>query len=102
MSVYVVGIRRKTIDESEFRQYLDEVAGTRTIPVRQLASTMARCDVLEGDPAQGVTIVEFPSREAALAWFNSDAYQAAAQHRRKGAEYQVLLVDAMESPPSLT
>lgn len=100
MSVYLVGIRRQVHDQSEFQKYLDNVAGTRTVPIRQLASTLGKCEVLEGDPALGVTIVEFPSREAAISWFKSDAYQAVAEHRRNGADYQVLLVDSLETPES--
>ena len=44
---------------------------------------------------EGVVILEFADMAAAKAWYHSDAYQAAVQHRFKGAEYRVLFVDGL-------
>ena len=51
-------------------------------------------EVLEGDKTEGVVIAEFPSMEAARAWYNSPAYQEAREHRLKGAIYRGILVEA--------
>jgi uncharacterized protein (DUF1330 family) len=37
-------------------------------------------------------IAEFPTVEAAKAWYFSPAYQEAAQHRTKGASYRGFIV----------
>ena len=49
---------------------------------------------LEGLP-QGDrnVVVEFPSREAAQAWYASEAYQAIIQHRTNNATGALVLVD---------
>jgi uncharacterized protein (DUF1330 family) len=45
-----------------------------------------RQEVLEGPAPEGVAIAEFPSIEEAKQWYESRAYQAAAQHRFKGCK----------------
>lgn len=50
---------------------------------------------LEGKPADGVVILEFPTVEAAKAWYHSDAYQAASVHRRNAADYRMIIVEGL-------
>ncbi|MEN9671497.1 MAG: hypothetical protein RL018_1774 [Pseudomonadota bacterium] len=38
-------------------------------------------------------VIEFPSREAAQAWYNSDAYQAIISHRLNNATGALVLAD---------
>ena len=52
-------------------------------------------EVLEGDPVEGVVIAEFPTFEAAKAWYDSPAYQAIRHHRLKGAMYSGLVVQGV-------
>ena len=52
-----------------------------------------RQEVLEGPAPEGVAIAEFPSLEEAKQWYESPAYQAAAQHRFKGAIYRGIIVE---------
>jgi uncharacterized protein (DUF1330 family) len=50
--------------------------------------------ILEGQgPAEGVTVYEFPSKDAARSWHDSVAYQEVRQHRKMGARYQVILTE---------
>jgi uncharacterized protein (DUF1330 family) len=51
--------------------------------------------VLEGPPVEGVVIAEFPTFEAAKAWYDSPAYTEVRQHRFKGAEYRVVIVEGV-------
>ena len=53
---------------------------------------------LEGQ-AQGErnVVIEFPSREIAEAWYNSDAYQAIIGHRTNNSTGALALVDGYES-----
>jgi len=65
-----------------------------------LAGTGARLLVADGAPAQlegewhgsQTVVVEFPSVEAARAWYDSPAYQEAARHRRAAADSNVVIV----------
>lgn len=50
-----------------------------------------------GPDVEGVVIAEFPSVEAARQWYDSPAYQAAANHRRRGAIYRGLIVEGTQS-----
>lgn len=53
--------------------------------------------VLEGERAEGRTVlVEFPSEEAALKWWNSPDYQQIAEMRRAGAKcHSIVLLHAI-------
>lgn len=46
----------------------------------------------EGPPTEGTVIAEFPSMEAAKAWYDSASYPEVREHRLKGAVYRGLLV----------
>ena len=41
-------------------------------------------------------VIEFPSREAAESWYNSEAYQAIIQHRLDNATGTLMLIDGYE------
>lgn len=53
---------------------------------------------LEGQ-AQGErnVVIEFPSREMALAWYHSEAYQAIIQHRTDNSTGTLALVDGYDT-----
>ncbi len=52
---------------------------------------------LEGYP-QGArnVVIEFPSREIAEAWYNSDAYQSIIEHRTNNSRGVLALVDGYD------
>jgi uncharacterized protein (DUF1330 family) len=51
---------------------------------------------IEGDRLGGRNVVlEFPSREQAEAWYQSDAYQSIIHHRRNNSTGTLLLVDGL-------
>jgi uncharacterized protein (DUF1330 family) len=53
-------------------------------------------DILEGDWACTRTIVaEFPSRDAATSWYQSDAYQSLMQHRHAASTGSIALLDGL-------
>jgi uncharacterized protein (DUF1330 family) len=53
------------------------------------------CEVKEGAAVEGVAIIEFPTLEAAKAWYESPAYQDASQHRFRGGDYNIVIVDGL-------
>jgi uncharacterized protein (DUF1330 family) len=55
---------------------------------------------LEGPSTEGTVILEFPSIEAAKAWYNSSPYREVREHRLKGATYGVTLVEGVSSQPA--
>jgi uncharacterized protein (DUF1330 family) len=96
MTVYVVAIREKIIDAEEFNTY-KQLAGeaAKGHPRTPLAFN-GRLDVLEGPSFDGAAIMQFPSAAAARAWYDSPAYEAARQHRFKGAEYRLFIVAGVD------
>ena len=95
MPAYVIFIRERTIDQSELDAY-EKLArpSLEDLPIKFLAA-YGRQKVLEGPVPEGVAIAEFPSIEEAKQWYESPAYQAAAQHRFKGATYRGLIVEGI-------
>jgi uncharacterized protein (DUF1330 family) len=63
-------------------------------PIRVLAAYGAQ-EILEGPTTEGTVIAEFPSLDAARAWYYGEAYQQAAKHRRAGAVYTGVLVQGV-------
>jgi len=55
-------------------------------------------DGLEGSPGENTVVLKFPTKDAALAWYNSDAYQAVMHHRIENTEGSIVLVDGFAPP----
>jgi uncharacterized protein (DUF1330 family) len=52
-------------------------------------------EALEGEAPDGVIILQFPTVEDAKAWYNSPNYQAAIPHRKKGADYRIMILQGI-------
>ena len=97
MAAYVIFIREATFDKAELEAYAAAApASLEGVPVKFLAAYGPH-EALEGPSPEGVAIAEFPSMEAARRWYGSPAYQAAVQHRFKGATYRGLLVEGLDA-----
>ena len=53
---------------------------------------------IEGSPPQTTVVLKFPTKEAALGWYNSAAYQAIKHHRTDNSEGDAVLVDGFVMP----
>ena len=95
MSAYVVFVRDRITDPEEFGKY-EAAAPAASVgrPVTPLAF-YGTVDTLEGPPVDGAVILEYPSMEQARAFYDSTLYQEALQHRLKGAEYRVFIVEGI-------
>jgi uncharacterized protein (DUF1330 family) len=92
MSAYLIFVREKTLDAQESAIYSKEVPATLAgHPAKRLAVYGAHED-LEGAPTEGSAIFEFPTGDAAKAWYNSLSYRQVREHRFKGAKFHVTLV----------
>ena len=97
MPAYVIFIRERTLDPSELEAYARAAPPSLADrPIKFLAA-YGRQDVLEGPAPEGVAIAEFPSLDEAKDWYESPAYQAAAQHRFKGAIYRGIIIEGVSS-----
>jgi len=95
MTTYVVFTRERATDPEEMAIYAEKAkpAGAGH-PITRLAF-YGDIQTLEGSAIEGSVILSFPSKEEALAWYNSPAYTEAKEHRLKGAEYRVFMIEGV-------
>jgi uncharacterized protein (DUF1330 family) len=95
MSAYLVFIREQTIDARELAIYWSKIRATFAGHEVKVLASYGRYEDLEGTPTEGTVIAEFPSMEAAKAWYDSPAYREVREHRLKGAVYRGILVEGV-------
>ena len=94
MSAYLVYVCQDVSDRDELETYWERIPATFEGHDVKLLSAYAPFESLEGDaPVEGTVVAEFPSMEAARAWYYGDAYTQVRQHRLRGAKYIGVLVD---------
>jgi uncharacterized protein (DUF1330 family) len=93
MKGYLVFTRDKTLDKDELATYRKEVPATFAGHEFKILALYGTHEDLEGSSTEGTVILEFPSTEAALAWYNSEPYRVVREHRFKGGNYRVTLVE---------
>ncbi len=95
MGAYMIFTRDKTLDQHEMDVYSKDAGKTLAgHEVKALAFYGAHED-LEGPSTEGTVVLEFPSIEAAKAWYNSPSYREVREHRFKGATYRVTVVEGI-------
>jgi uncharacterized protein (DUF1330 family) len=95
MPAYVILIRDKMLDQAEFDRYAPAAREARADHKITPLAFYGRHEVLEGADVEGAVILQFPTFAEAQAWYRSPAYQEALQHRLKGAEYRVMIVEGV-------
>jgi len=95
MPAYAIFIKNKTNDAELLKVYGQKAGAARgDHPLTALAA-YGPLEVLEGDPAEGVVLLQFPDMEAGKAWYNSPAYQDAKKDRLKAADYRVIFFEGL-------
>jgi uncharacterized protein (DUF1330 family) len=95
MAAYIIFMRDRMRDTAEFAKYMEAVPATlEGHPVKPLA-LYGTLEMLEGIPIEGAVVAEFPTMEAARAWYQSPAYQEAVRHRHKAGDYRVFLIEGL-------
>ena len=93
MAAYFI-VNARITDPDGLARYRAEVQPSLVAhEVKVLVSTNEATTV-EGTPAgERAVVLEFPDREAALAWYNSDAYQQVVGLRLASTDGFAILVD---------
>jgi uncharacterized protein (DUF1330 family) len=92
MSAYFIFTREKTLDQAEMDLYNQQVKATFAGRDIKFLAAYSPFEDVEGQPTEGTVIAEFPSMEAAKAWYDSPAYRELRVHRFEGAIYRATLV----------
>ena len=95
MAIFLVFTRSATTDQSEMDIYASKAGATMAgHAVTPLVAYGAQ-EILEGPAHEGMVILSFPDKAAAMGWYESPAYTEAREHRLNGADYQVTLVEGL-------
>jgi uncharacterized protein (DUF1330 family) len=98
VSAFVIAERVEVLDAAKLQQYLDAVSPTIEGRGGRYHVVGESVEVLEGKwrpPA--LVMFEFPSREQALEWWNSEEYAPLKALRQEAAVYNMVLVDGLEA-----
>ncbi|HEX7852992.1 MAG TPA: DUF1330 domain-containing protein [Sphingobium sp.] len=96
MTAYIVFIRESPVTDSDamdaYRAAGPGVAASGDWKLTPLAA-YGPMETLEGEAADGVVLLEFPTMADARAWYDSPAYAEARAHRLKAAPYRAYLFE---------
>jgi uncharacterized protein (DUF1330 family) len=95
MSAYAIFTREKTLNQAEMDLYNQQVKATFAGHDIKFLAAYGPFEDLEGAPTEGTVIAEFPTMEAAKAWYDSPAYREVRTHRLNGAIYRATLVQGV-------
>jgi uncharacterized protein (DUF1330 family) len=95
MPAYVVITKTRTRNPSELELYAKQAPTFMAGHPATYLARFGRSETREGAPAEGVAIIEFPTFDEAKAWYESPAYQEASQHRFRGGDYSIVIVDGV-------
>jgi len=95
MAAYLVVMRDKMIDAAEYAAYGERArASMAGHPVKPL-TVNGKLKCVEGAEPDGVVVLEFPTVEAAEAWYYSPEYQAVIGRRLKSTEGRAVIVEGV-------
>lgn len=95
MTAYALFILEKLRDKALFDAYHAVGRKARgSHPIKPLAY-YGKHEVLEGAAAEGIVLFEFPTLEAAHAWYDSEQYQAALPLRLRSADCRVIFFEGV-------
>jgi uncharacterized protein (DUF1330 family) len=95
VAAYVI-YQGEVLDAERYEEYRPMAAASIVAAGGRYVVRGGEFDVLEGDPPAGRTVViEFPTREAAIAWYQGDDYTAARRVRDGAARARMYVVDGV-------
>lgn len=95
MSAYVIAMITIT-DPEKFSRYSDRVVAICEKYGGLFLVRGGNAEMLEGDlPHQRVVIIQFASREQAVKFYNSMAYQDAKTERMGASDFNMMVVDGV-------
>ena len=93
MTAYVLFIRESMSEPDAMPAYREQAALARE---GRTMSTFVRAtpETWEGDPAEVLLILEFPTMEEARGWYDSEEYKKARAIRASAAKFRVMAFEA--------
>ena len=96
MAAYAIFIREGTITDPEaMAKYQSGNRGGPPNPDMRALTVYGAMEQLEGEPCDGMVILEFPDKQAAKDWYYSEDYQARVPFRQQAAPYRAFIVEGL-------
>lgn len=96
MPAYLIFIRDRVKDADVLEEYRRKaLAAVGNHPMNILSR--GPVETWEGEPADGLVLMEFPNLDAARAWYESPAYQEAKHDRIRGADYRLVVSETADN-----
>jgi len=99
MPAYMVYVCHTVSDRTQLEKYWSSIGATLEGQSIKFLAGYAPFEVLEGENVLGVFVAEWPSMEAAKAWYDSPGYKAIRHLRQDNAKYTGVLVEPGVAPP---
>jgi uncharacterized protein (DUF1330 family) len=97
MSAYAVAHMHEVTMGPDIVEYLQRIDATLAPFGGRFAVHGGDVEVLEGSWPGHLIVIEFPDRDRASAWYNSDAYRQILALRTDNSRSDVVLVDGVDS-----
>lgn len=97
MSAYMIFSYTVTNEEG-YQRYLPAAMPTLGPGVAEVLVADTQSEAKEGAPGQVTVVLRFESKDAARAWYESEAYQAAKPLRTSNSEGVAVLCDGFAVP----
>ena len=95
MAAYAIFIRERLRDPKLIDVYNSRSGPSLEGHPARILAAYGGIETLEGAPAEGVVLLEFPTMVAAKARDDGPAYREARELRFKGADYRVLFFEGL-------
>ena len=95
--VYIVAMPKVTNQDMFFKEYAGKVAETLEPFSGKFLAVNPNKLIIEGDEPSVAVVGEFPNKEKALGWYNSDEHQKIVVQRRKATDPKSTIVICEES-----
>ncbi|HMO69193.1 MAG TPA: DUF1330 domain-containing protein [Novosphingobium sp.] len=96
MAAYMIFIREgEIVDADAMAQYQSgNRSGGAPAGMKPLV-VYGAMETVEGEPADGLVVLEFPDKQAAKDWYYGEDYQARAKFRQAAAPYRAFIVEGL-------
>ena len=96
MAAYAIFIREgAVIDAEAMAKYQSGNRSGAPKPGMKALTVYGAMEQLEGEPCDGMVILEFPDMQAARDWYYSEDYQSRVPFRQQAAPYRAFLIEGM-------
>lgn len=96
MPAYIITLRKGPVRDPEaMAEYQRRTRAMGKNPKLTPRVIYGATEALEGEAPDGTILLEFPTMEDARAWYHHPDYQAAAEFRKKAADYEMFIVEGL-------